>query len=351
MATNRGGFTLVEVVIASSVLVIALFGILSMAFHTFTKADVNEDAIAAANLAAERLAYFRAHDNPFRAAGGTFYAPPRARGRVDLNQNVRTVRADLHNVWNVRPVLLVREWLYANSERRFGNRGADIDDGRQNQIDRHSATKRVNFVPLVPSDAAGVFPNDGTNGTAPTFRNTSPAAYPISFDNGTTQTFKFYPAPRANDAIRGAVNAPNFTADLRFCREVWIQTNSPLGAPYINGATDNTASNGAPTWPAFYGTGGGGNALVNAIARGAQSSTSGGVNTLRMPEWVITVTVRVFARDPKVRNLDPTASNATGAYGPVRSNLTTGWGYDPTRPLATAVGYFGVRHQLGYIVN
>lgn len=348
---QRGGFTLVEVVIAASVLVIALFGILSMAFHTYKKSDVADEAITASNLASERLAYFRSHINPFKAVGGTFYAPPKARNEIDLNQDRGTNRANLHNIWNATPTLFVREYVYATSESRFKNPTTLQDEGRDSMKARHAqsdptvvaeAQSRRNFIPPTPMDATidGIFPNWG-NTVAP------PAATTVSqsmqLDGTNPQTFTFQPAPRANDALRGAGGVINqLPPSVRYVREVWVQTNHPLGAPFNAGADEVVAAL-TRTFPAFYTSGAGTTVIDNQIRRGANTGMGAGVASIRIPSWVVTVTVRVFVRDAQVRNI---LNNA--GVGKIRgAGGFEGIGYDPTRPLATAVGYFGVRHTLG----
>ncbi len=350
---QRGGFTLVEVVIAASVLVIALFGILAMAFHTYKKSDVADEAITAANLATERLAYFRSHSNPFKAVGGTFYAPPRARNEVDLNQARGTNRAQVHNIWNKSPRLFVREYLYATSTSRFKNPTTGEDEGLDNMRDRHAqndpntiagAAARRNFI--APTNTAdrnidGIFPDWGDAGTRPGNHTVSHSAM---LDGSNAQTMTFQPAPRANDALRGYPLA-QLPASVRYIREVWVQTNHPLGEPF-NPGDDEVVGTLTLSAPAFY-TAAGGTAVIDSqIRRGANTAFGGagsGVSVIRMPAWVATVTVRVFVRDPLVKTIlnNVSAVRAKGASG------FEGLGYDPTRPLATAVGYFGVRHQLG----
>ena len=348
---KRGGFTLVEVVIAASVLVIALFGILAMAFHTYKKTDVADEAITAANLATERLAYFRAHPNPFKAVGGTFYAPPRARNLVDLNLARGNNRARLHNVWNENPVLFAREWLYSTSESRYRNAAAGTDEGRdaarmrQREGANASAAERalrVNFIETTPVDISidGVFPDHGVGAAKPAVQTEDD--YPTALDGGSDEDFVYMPAPRANEGIRVPFN--QLPASVRYVREVWVQTNHPLGKPFLN-QNDESVRDVAIDWPAFYTGAVGTDIIDNFIKRGDNAVTAAsGVATIRMPAWVITVTVRVYARDPLIKNLTD-----AGAVGRTKGALAgyDGLGYDPTKPLATAVGYFGVRHQLG----
>lgn len=348
---RRGGFTLVEVVIAASVLVIALFGILSMAFHTYRKSDVADEAITAANLATERLSYFRSHSNPFKAAGGTFYAPPRARNEIDLNQDRGNNRSRLHNIWNAAPRLFVREYLFATSESRFRNRALNTDEGRDAQRARHAqsdptvaaeAAGRRNYIADTPMTTAidGVFPNWGDTAGPPANEVVN---YSNRLDGSGATNYTFVPAPRANDDLRG-LPLNQVPSAVRYIREVWVQTNSPLGTPY-NAGGDEVVSGLGLTAPAFYLSPAGTAVINNQIRRGANASAGAGsgVNQIRMPPWVITVTVRVFARDNLVRNF---LNN--GAVGRARGGTGfEGLGYDPERPLATAVGYFGVRHTLG----
>lgn len=347
---RRDGFTLVEVVIAASVLVIALFGILGMAFHTYRKSDVADEAITASNLASERLAYFRSHPNPFKAVGGTFYAPPILRNELDLNQDRGTNRTNLHNIWNQRPVLFVREYLYGLSAGRFKNAATGVDEGATSAKARHAESdpttvagsqSRRNFVPQTPMDATidGIFPNWG-NAAAPPANET--ASQSIRLDGASPQTFTFVPAPRANDALRGAGGAyAQLPASVRYVREVWVQTNHPLGAPFT--ANPDECVDTVPiALPAIY-TGAASSVITSQIIRGAQAGVGAGLSSIKIPNWVVTVTVRVFTRDPLIKNLaDANNLDRTKTVGGF-----SGVGYDPSRPLATAVGYFGVRHQLG----
>lgn len=348
---RRGGFTLVEVVIAASVLVIALFGILGMAFHTYKKSDVADEAITASNLASERLAYFRSHTNPYKAVGGTFYAPPRARNELDLNQDRGTNRSNLHNVWNNRPVLFVREYLFGQSAGRFKNAVTGVDEGVRSSRARHAESNpntaagsqsRVNYVAPTPMDATidGIYPNWGNTAAVP---GNVTASQSIRLDGASPVNFNFRPAPRANDGLRGASGVINqMAASVRYVREVWVQTNHPLGAPFT-GNPDESVATVAINYPAFYTGAAGTTVITNQILRGAQAGVGAGLSSIKIPNWVVTVTVRVFARDPLIKNIADAATTAkTKAVGGL-----SGIGYDPARPLATAVGYFGVRHQLG----
>jgi type II secretory pathway pseudopilin PulG len=359
MAMRRSGFTVVEVTMASAILLLALTGVMGGAFAVLRSAGASDLVAQAANLATERLAYFRACPNPFIAVGGTYYPPP-ANPRMERDHNdpnETTSRTDLHNVVNEVPVLLVREYLYDTAESRYT--GADgLDQGRVALFRKHrprAANQQEelrNVIPPLPNEllvganrctVAGVLPNWGREGAA-----AAPQAYELPITrpqmaDQQTRWIAFLPAPRANDHLRGdnAVLDPQ----VKFVREVWVQSNTPLGAPFVSFG-DHLVLNRPRTNPAYY-VGTGTTALAAGrmdFARVSTADLANGQFTVPVPMWTMTVTVRVFRRDPRVR----TVRNAAVAEVTRTTGNWTGLGYDPARPLATIVGYFGLRRTLRY---
>jgi type II secretory pathway pseudopilin PulG len=362
MAMRRSGFTVVEVTMASAILLLALTGVMGGAFAVLRSAGATDLVAQAANLASERLAYFRACPNPFIAVGGTYYPPPiNPRMERDHNDpNEALSRNDLHNIMNENPVLLVREYLFDTAESRY--MGADgLDQGRVALFRKHrprAANQQEelrNVIPPLPNEllvgtnrctVAGVYPNWGRE--AATAARPAPQAYELPITrpqmaDQQTRWIAFLPAPRANDHLRGdnAVLDPQ----VKFVREVWVQSNTPLGAPFIN-LGDQLVLGQTRNNPTYYG---GTNvppaARVADFARISTANLANGQFTVPVPMWTMTVTVRVFRREPQVR-IVRNAANA-GVDRTTTGNWS-GLGYDPARPLATIVGYFGLRRTLRY---
>ena len=386
----RSGFTLVEVVIASMVLVIALFGILGAAFNAYRKSDIGDDYQTAALLAAERLDYFRSQRNPYQAVGGTFFDAPADRRQVDFNTDPQ-----VHVIANEQPRLFVKEYLF-NPTETPGSDALGQDHGRKARELRNrdfgaSGEVALNWIPETPrfihiSNTGdplvddprldGVVPNTDImptgvglvqvrTGQVQSVITVGPLQEAIGGAGGSSRTFRYIRAPRANEQIffttggAGIDTRGNLLSDLpaaiRFVREVWIQTNHPLGRPTIPAQVDFApGATGIGAYPAFY-TGvatvipvqasgvqiipGRNNVRYNEIVPAVigRTATVGAV-----PPWTVTVTVRVFARDQRVKSIMP---NDTTVGNQVDGPRRAGFGYDPARPLATLVGYFGLRRM------
>lgn len=381
---SRTGFTLIEVVVASTVLVIALFGIMAAAFNTYRKSDITDEYTTASLLAAERLDYFRSQRDPYKAVGGTWYPPPLDRKRdVDFNQDNQ-----VHVIANDSPTLFLREYVVSTSENRFRDPLRDLGKTGQRQRNASAATideasaRRINWIPDTPetipaglpgagSKVDGIIPNTDVEGTLTRVQQLPAKA--TSKGGTADRPFNFYRAPRCNEILefdpgaltpvvtgqklRGAT-IRNLSPSVRFVREVWIQTNHPLGRPFASSQVD-VAPGGLPTLPGFYTSPAAvpGPELIDGVANGAYSdlpkkiigrAVNGGNTTLKVsataiPPWMVAVTIRVFRRDARVASIKPDSRSVNAdADGP----LTGGLSYDPARPLATMVGYFGLRRFL-----
>jgi prepilin-type N-terminal cleavage/methylation domain-containing protein len=345
---NRQGFTLVEVLIASSILVLGLTGIMMMALSSLRKSGVPENVQGAILCAQERLDYFRSQANPFRAAGGTYYLPP-PNPRVGIDYNLQPAGNAFNNIFNGGPVLLVREYIRSTNEKRYAG-----DVGRANQLNRTTsnltaaqlaqiqqglmplATYGVNEIPATPAaclDGAaiialsGVTPNDDVGQAWPVPANwyTGVCSGPVGSRKG------FIRAPRCNDNIRPGI-APAAWADVRYVREVWVQSNNPN---YPAGDFRTPPGTSVAIWTAATQDAAGG--LSAYVPR---ASVFG-----QLPPFVMMVTVRVYARDPRTVTLaygNPGAANVR--MPPVANDSgTTGPGYDRRRPpLSSLVAYYGL---------
>jgi hypothetical protein len=148
----------------------------------------------------------------------------------------------------------------------------------------------------------------------------------------------------ANERLRGLLNVTDgsnprseLPRTVKFVREVWVQSNSPLGRPFGSRGLEFVGT--APTAQALYGAGGDGAQTLETFERAVQGpNTNTGTMAMDVPLWVVTVTVRVFLRDPTILIIE----NSAGVQGSTRGR---GAGYDPRRPLATLVGYFGLRRN------
>lgn len=291
---KRVGFTLLEVLGAAVILTIALLGISAAAAGMLKKSKAPNKVETASILANERLSYFRSQSDPFRAVGGTHYNPPN-RGETDWGK-----RADANNRFNCAvtgndgtnfPTLFVREYLYSAEEGQFKNADG-TDSGRNNQN-----RELVNTVPDLPTTVppyVRVFPNvDGT----PTVD-----AVPAGLNAG---VFTF--ARRANDDLR-VQDGDALPPSIAFVREVWVQTNHPEFTPLGLAA------------PALVVT----------------------PNVVRfLPPYTVAVTVKTYARIPEVTRLAAIRPVIHANTGLQKGDASLA--YDPTRPLAEVVGFFGLR--------
>ncbi|MFN3431140.1 MAG: hypothetical protein ACK46X_14455, partial [Candidatus Sericytochromatia bacterium] len=207
----------------------------------------------------------------------------------------------LNNNYNQNPTIFVREYLYGTTAGEMKGVG-DSDLGMANQRRRTlngqglAGSFSLNQVPATRAGLDRVLPNVNTNDTAYAIGN---------FGVGKRQA----PAARANAALT-TTNAGAIPTDVKFVREVWVQTNHPsFGAgPAVGG-----------TW--------------YRVPPRADN----------LPPYTVAVTVRVFARDTRTI----TWSDAVAGGGAnVRNADFSGPGYDPTKPLAVVVGYFGLRRNL-----
>lgn len=306
----------------------------------------------AANLAAERLAYFRACPNPYIAVGGTFYpAPENPRTHRDHNSSQYwNTPAPLHNVWNARPILLVREWLYG-LEQGSARSNSDTLSRKFAAVPAGGGGNTVNVVPPTPDAVRGPNPGDGlidVAGVYPDWFNAGARGPQIPQERellvnpgagGQTVRGAFVPAPMANEELRGVALAA-LPRQVQFVREVWVQTNHPLGRPFGN-ADETFVANRDYRVPAIYADGGIGRTRLNF---GRTLTAVGGDGGLAMdvPLWVVTVTVRVFLREPTIQSLVDVNSVRAGESGDQRWR---GVGYDPNKPLSTMIGYFSLRRN------
>jgi hypothetical protein len=279
--------------------------------------------------------------------------------------NVADSRNNLHNVMNDEPVLLVREYLYETAESKYLDAATGLDQGRSALFRKHrqqAATAAaqeslVNVVPAMPAEitvtgnsclVAGVYPNWGSEGAAaarPQPRSTNVPVTNQQFTGATAQArwMAFLPAPRANDNLRG----DNYRLDpqVKFIREVWVQSNTPLGAPFCS-LGDQLVLDVARGYPAYYGGAGGPTAArVSTFKRASTADMASGQFTVPVPMWTMTVTIRVYRRNASVAVVrDATSASVDNTT----RGQWSGLGYDPAKPLATLVGYFGLRRTLRY---
>jgi hypothetical protein len=382
----KSGFSLVEVIVASSVLVVALFGIMAAAFQSYKRSDVGDEYMTASLLCAERLDYFRSQRDPYRAVGGTWYEPPADPKReVDFNTDPQ-----VHLIANETPILFVREFVVASTENRY--KAGAVDVGKLAQGNRNGTTplERVNWIPDTPDRVPNGLPNAGQrvdvvlpNGDCTNFG--VPASQPLTATGPiptvlgppipgfpTTRVFNFLKAPRCNERLRldPALTAINMrSADqildvppaVRYIREVWVQTHHPLGRAFAAGGPgsgnrtgiDDTYPGAVQPTPGFYGLAAAAPGLgcnynqiprvVIARAAGSGNTSTGASRALIAP-YVVAVTVRTFLRNPRVRTLVPSGNTVDGSVDV--NGFKAGMGYDPARPLATMTGYFGLRRYL-----
>ena len=298
-APARPGFTLIEALVAVGVLVVALGGIAGLAATITKKSRTPDDLAKATYFAAERMTYFRADlgraatatsngsVSGYVAAGGTYYPPP-----LDARPGISDPNRDpaYHNVaFNKVPTLLVREFLYDATETLDFDALTGEKLGERNRKRRNVAGERFarNEIPVTPAMVRSggvlrrvgrVVPNPET-GAAP-----APAAQP----DGSLAI----PAPRANDHLRGT-GFSLADQSIRFVREVWAQPMHPMFPPGVLG---------------------------------------GGPRFVAAPPYSVVVTVRVFRRNPLVKE-----------YAPIATGPGRGPGYDGGKPpLAELVGCIGL---------
>jgi type II secretory pathway pseudopilin PulG len=288
-----------EVLAASAILVIAMAAISSTVSMALRKAKTPGQTEAAALLASERLHYFRSQADPYRAAGGTHYTDP------DVNRVVGN-----HNTFDGNPRMFVREYLYGTTANEVRSAVGPPDAGLANQRRRALVGDpgnawALNQIPVTAPGISRVLPNP--DGTA-----INPAPTPLAGIPGALEVL----APRANARISptGTPADRNIPGDIKFVREVWIQTNFPNSLPIA----DLGVLGGQWIDPADP-------------AR-------------NLPDYTVALTVRVFARDPLTRTLVREVDLPPGLNVP--RNGVSGPGYDVRKPLAVIVGYFGLRRML-----
>lgn len=359
-ACGRAGFTLVEVLIAAGIMVIALSGILSLAFNALSHAKAPANVQQALKFAQERLDYFRAQPNPYMAVGGTYFEPPEGGPRnyaPDYSQP--PAGSDVNIIFNKKPALFLREYLYGVDEHGLGKDAGGNDAGRTDAQGRSQLSAAegaagsrkygINEIPPTPTtvhDAAtgkdlevsGIVPNrddssdfDGTSAYIDYGFKVTPAI------GGPAPTPDYYTfAPRANDDVRPAAGGAPFDPAIKFVREVWIQTNNPnFSTTYCPKKSDNEDTSANSELDKFGGLDQNSDALVPAVIP-------------EIPPYVVAVTVRVFLRDVQTKTFD---LNAPAAFDSVRMGAdktaerssTDGPGYDRRHPLITLVGYYGLR--------
>lgn len=282
---KRPGVTIMEVLAASLVLVVAMVGISSAVSGALRKAKSPGQVEAAALLSAERLNYFRSQVDPYRAAGGTHYSDPDI-NRIEGN----------HSSYNGNPRLFVREYLYGvtpnEAKRVIGNPDIGLENQRRRSLTGDGAGGwALNQIPVTEAGISRVLPNvDLPNQVAAAALVTIPGATEIR-------------APRANANLPPAAGAA-IPPDVKFVREVWIQTHFPDSLNFT-------------VWgPA---------ALVMNPPFAARN----------LPPYTVALTVRVFARDARMTLYSQTTPPPVGS----------GLGYDRRKPLASIVGYFGLRRN------
>lgn len=289
-----------EVLAASAILVIAMAAISSTVSMALRKAKTPGQTEAAALLASERLHYYRSQADPYRAAGGTHYTDP------DINR-----LAINHNTFDGNPRMFVREYLYGTTANEVKSAVGPPDAGLANQRRRALVGDpgnawALNQIPVTAPGVSRVLPNP--NGTV-----INPAPTALAGVPGATEVL----APRANARISptGTPADRNIPGDIKFVREVWVQTNFPDSIPGIG----------------------------NLLALNGQWIFPPGASR-NLPEYTVALTVRVFARDPLTRTLGLESALPPGLNVP-RSGVT-GPGYDARKPLAVIVGYFGLRRMM-----
>lgn len=296
----RAGFTLIEALVAVGVLVIALGGIAGLAATITRKSRTPDDLGKATYFAAERMSYFRADlgraatatsrgsVSGYVAAGGTYYPPP-----LDARPGVADPNRDpaYHNVaFNKVPTLLVREFLYDATETLdfdalTGERLGERNRKRRNVPGRSFARNEIPATPAMATGADGALHRVGR-----VVPNPDAAAAPATAaqPDGSIAI----PAPRANDHLRG-VGFSLADQSIRFVREVWVQPMHPMFPP---------------------------------------AALAGGPRFVAAPPYSVVVTVRVFRRNPLVKE-----------FAPVATGPTRGPGYDGGKPpLAELVGCIGL---------
>lgn len=294
---KRPGVTIMEVLAASAILVVAMAAISSTVSMALRKAKTPGQTEAAALLAAERLHYFRSQADPYRAAGGTHYTDP------DVNRI-----AGNHNNFDGNPRMFLREYLYGTTANELKAGAVDVglaNQRRRNLVGDAGNAWALNQIPVTPPGVSRVLPN--INGTVINPLPTAIAAIP-----GATEVL----VARANAQISptGTAADRNIGGDIKFVREVWIQTNFPNSLPIAD----------------------------LGVLAGQWIFPPGPARNL--PDYTVALTVRVFARDPLTRTLGLESALPPGLNVP--RNGVTGPGYDARKPLAVIVGYFGLRRML-----
>lgn len=350
-STARKGFTLIEVLISALVLAIALTGVATVTINVMKRSSKPYEVETAALLAGERLEYFRGQPDPYMAVGGTYYAPPTEKAAPDFNTAPDGTGVNI--VCNNTPTLFVREYLYGVNEKTEVDHSGAKDLGRADQDARLTAGETAsNQVPPTPvslclapnqvSQYDEVMPNStptndlgSVNGVLPN-PDWKAAQAPITVSAGTgayQQYMHFVYAPRANDTLReGSILGP----DVKYVREVWIQTNNPNFS--------------GPNWP---------DSQLSADLAFSNLGLPAGAGPMAqqgLPPYVVAVTVRVFARQTtapglpgrltihklKFKNLDDVTDGVQKAtFNPLMGY--EGRGYDPLHPLAEEVGYFALQ--------
>lgn len=301
---KRPGITIMEVLSAAAILIVALVGISTAATSGLKKSRTPGVVEQATLLAAERLNYFRTQPDPYRAVGGTHYVF-RAQDAADFNQD-----ATFNNNYNQNPALFVREYLYDTTEGVMKN-AVGVDVGRDNQRQAtltgteaaNGQTYGRNQIPPTFMGVGGqvlmrVVPNADTVDTTPAAAATVPG----------DPAYRGMAAPRANPNLPPAVTVA-IPREIKFVREVWVQTNHP------------SFKNAGPA------------------AAAAANPPAAAKN---LPPYTVAVTVRVFARDPQTLKYNTVVNPPTA----VHNADFTGLGYDRSKPLATLTGYFSLKRIL-----
>ena len=345
---RRLGFTILEVLIAAVVMTIALVGLGAVVAGAVRRASAPSQIEQAALLAEERLNYFRGQANPFVACGGTYYDPPAQKGQVDPDDappsdglhnvdgtcNLNTGGDPAAGVAPGKPALFVREYLYDPTEGAIGRLAAGpeagADEGYESQnrgIQAQLGNYGINEIPPTPAQVSGVnvtrvIANDDSLAAAPApvaLANPDGGGIPIGYQ---------VTAPRANDDIRATGPVPGSDPEMprgtpqgylppgiHYVREVWVQTHHP---------NYKSASNPVPAFgwlnPPDEPTG--------------------------VPDYVVSITVRVYARDPRVGLIDLTnpASTAPGPMGYPPGKGSPGYDFDKP-PLAEVTSFIGLQRN------
>jgi hypothetical protein len=172
----------------------------------------------------------------------------------------------------------------------------------------------------------GVVPNPD-RAAPPTGANTAYIYNGFTVAAGATPYYYTY-MPRANDQFRATAGGMALPPEIKYVREVWVQTSLPS---FQRAGVDNRfpASGWLPS--------------TNFAAPGTLN-TYGGAGIMppaaqaNLPPYTVAVTVRVFARDKQTTTI---AAADPGAA--MRVTATSGPGYARTKPLVTMVGYYGLR--------